>query len=567
MAAGQPIWSRVDEAQHWDFIAQLARGSYPVEGRTLIRPETLDLMAETGIYRWNVPGQWPSLTITSTAGLTTVPAYLKGYARRLWIVRHIWQFSYEAGQPPLFYLAALPFWLAGNGLAGAQGAVYAVRVFDALLVGCLGLLAFTLARLLFPGRPAVAWLSVAMVAILPGLLLNGTQVTNDTLAAVLGAATLLAALLGHRRGWPLRWQLLTGLAFGAAMATKLTTAGLALPVVVAFLWPYARPRAGLVTAGVAAAVFAPWLVLNLHLYGELLPSAATRALIGAIFEPASPAAGYLAGSLRNGFATFWAGEPYREVPLHQLTTYLMAVWCLLAVVGLALLLQRRREPWVPALVLTALACIGELLGTVLTLSVSGVGGWLPGRYLFPALAAAVVIVVGGSFVVLRGALPRAAFFGALTVAAGVNVGGFLLGFTGYPLEQRTGPAAASTFHQVQARASYAGVVVTADRLAADPVHQCLWVHISAHNGTAGPVEWWPVLYVRLPGRESVEGQYGGSSPFPDSFAAGTTVSGWAKVRIPPSELRWPETVTAAMVDIAADGYRHLGDLELQLVPA
>src|SRR5437588_1524406 len=121
VAAGQPIWSRVDEAQHWDFIAQLAHGAYPVEGRTMIRPETLDLMAETGIYRWNVPGQWPTPTIRSTAGFTTVPPYLKGYSHRLWIVRHIWQFSYEAGQPPLFYLVGLPFWLAGNALAGAQG--------------------------------------------------------------------------------------------------------------------------------------------------------------------------------------------------------------------------------------------------------------------------------------------------------------------------------------------------------------------------------------------------------------------------------------------------------------
>ena len=74
-------------------MAQLAHGTYPVEGRTLIRQQTLDLMAETGIYRWNVPGQWPVPPVRSTAQLQTVPAYLTGYARRLWIVRHIWQFS------------------------------------------------------------------------------------------------------------------------------------------------------------------------------------------------------------------------------------------------------------------------------------------------------------------------------------------------------------------------------------------------------------------------------------------------------------------------------------------
>lgn len=523
-------------------------------------------MAETGIYRWNVPGQWPVPTARSTSELTTVPPYLTGYPRRLWIVRHIWQFSYEGDQPPLFYLAALPFWAAGDALAGPQGAVYAVRVFNALLLGLLGLLALALARLLFPGERATAWLAVAMLAILPGLLLNGTQVTNDTLGAVIGAGVLLAALGGRTRGWPPRWALLTGVLFGAAMLTKLTTVGLALPLLAAFLWPR-RVAAGAVAVAAAVVVLAPWLAWNGHLYGHVLPSAATRSLLGEIFQPATLDAGYLAASLRNGFATFWAGEPYREVPLHQLTTYLMALWCLVGAVGLGLLLRRRRGPALSLLGLAALACIGELAWAMLTLSVSGIGGWMPGRYLFPAVATAVVIVVGGSFALLRTQAARAVLFGAFTLAAAVNTGGFLLGFTGYPLELRTGPAPGSSVYAVRAASGFAGVSVSADLLAADPVNQCLWVHLVARNGTPGTVEWWPVLYLKLPGHDSVEGQYGGSTAFPESFAAGATASGWAKVRIPPAELRWPEPVTAEMVDIAVDGYRRLGDLELQLGPA
>jgi 4-amino-4-deoxy-L-arabinose transferase-like glycosyltransferase len=566
VAAGQPIWSRVDEAQHWDYVAQLAHGTYPVEGRTLIRQDTLDLMAETGIFRWNVPGQQPVPMARSVSALTTVPAYLRGAARQLWIERHIWQFSYEADQPPLFYLAALPFWEVGNALAGSQGAVYAVRAFDALLVGLLGALALALARLLFPTEGATPWLAVVMLAVLPGALLNATQVTNDTLAAVLGAVTLLAAISGRRRGWPWRWQMLTGLAFGAAMLTKLTTVGLALPLAAAFCWPL-RIRRGAVTAAVAGLVLAPWLAWNEHLYGHLLPSAATRALLGQIFQPAALDAGYLAASLRNAFATFWAGEPYREVPLHQLTTYLMAFWCLLGAVGLALLLRRRAAPRFAALGLTALACAGELVWGVLTLRISGIGGWLPGRYLFPALVAAVVIVVGGSLAVLRAEWARGLLFGAFTFAAAVNVGGFLLGFTGFPVESRTGPAPSATVYAIHSVAAYAGVLVTADRLAADPLNQCLWIHITAHNGGASAAEWWPVLYVTLPGRSAVEGEYGGSTAFPDALGSGVTVNGWAKVPIAPSELRWPEPVTAQMVDIAVNGYREVGELELQLAPA
>src|SRR5438445_120598 len=89
VTAGQPIWSRVDEAQHWDFIAQLAHGAYPVEGQTMIRQETADLMAETAIFRWNVPGEQPIPLTRDGTRFTTVPPYLHGYARKLWIGRHI----------------------------------------------------------------------------------------------------------------------------------------------------------------------------------------------------------------------------------------------------------------------------------------------------------------------------------------------------------------------------------------------------------------------------------------------------------------------------------------------
>ncbi|HEX6489654.1 MAG TPA: hypothetical protein VF137_12385 [Candidatus Dormibacteraeota bacterium] len=576
VASGQPIWSRVDEAQHWDFVAHLAQGSYPVEGRTMILQSTVDLMAETGIFRWNVPGDQPLPLQREVSQFTTVPSYLHGYARRLWVQRHIWWFSYEAGQPPLYYLAAVPFWLAGNHLAGPEGAVYAVRVLDALLVGCLGLLAFLLARTVFPGRRVVAWLSAVVVAVLPGLLLNGSQVTNDTLAGVLGAATLLAAVRGLRSGWPARSVVLVGFLFGAALLTKLTTTGLALPLLAAFAWPSIRARKlvrrdllnGCVAAGIAVIVVVPWLVLNLHLYGHVLPSAASRNLIGAIFPTVVPSPGFVLSSLRNGFATFWAGEPYREVPLHQLTTYLMAAWCAVALYTIWRIYRRDPRGFVTTAVgLALLATAGEVMWSLVTLEVSGVGGHIPGRYLFPALAAIVVLCVGGLLEVVRTQAVRAAVFGLLVAGAAVNVGGFLLGFNGYPVVHRTGPSAASSYHLVRGQGDFFGARVTVDELAADPSNGSLWFHLTVVNTSDGPIEWWPVLYVTLPGGQSQEGQYSGSTQFPDSIAAGQSTSGWAKVPIQPFQLNWPTPMQAELVDIAADGYRHLGDLQLKLLPA
>lgn len=557
VALGQPVWSRVDEAQHADFVAQIAHGSYPIEGRTPIRQATLDLMAATGVFRWNVPGQEPVPVLRDIRGFQTVPPYLTGYARRLWIGRHLWTFSYEAVQPPLYYLAAAPFWLAGERVAGPLGGVYAVRVFSALLLASLGPLTLALAGLVLPGRRAAAWLAVAMVALTPGLVLNGTQVSNDPAAAALGAAALLAALRGRQAGWTLRLAVLTGILLGAAAAAKLTAAGLALPVAAAFLWPaetalHLRLARGAVAAVAAALVVAPWLALNLHLYGHLLPSQAGHDLLGAVFPPRFDL-GFLLESARNAFATFWAGEPYREVPLHQLTTYLMAAWLAVAAAGV----WRLRHSC-PLLGFAVLAGVAEVAWAFGTLSFAGVGGLTPGRYLYPCAAAVCALLAVGFLEVVHWQPARVAAIGLFAAGAAVNVSGFLLGFTGMPQQRPGMPAAGLPSYAVAARADYAGVTVAADRLVADAPQQCIWIHIQAVNGSGGPVDWWPVLYVR-----GIAGVYGDSSPFPDTLATGQQVAGWVKVPVPPSALAWP--VKAQMVDIAANGYRDLGGLTLVLV--
>jgi len=105
----------------------------------------------------------------------------------LWIRRHGWQFSYEAFQPPLYYLTALPAWLAGRAVGGPIGAVYAVRIFDAVLAALLAPMAMLIALRIWPARNAAGWSAAALTALLPGVALNLTSVTNDVLVSVLGA--------------------------------------------------------------------------------------------------------------------------------------------------------------------------------------------------------------------------------------------------------------------------------------------------------------------------------------------------------------------------------------------
>ena len=107
MALGQPVWSRVDEAAHYDVIAQFAAGIYPRDALTTIRPETLDVMRRTGVYGFVVDNTY----VQPDPGFQAMPDGLNDAEHVLWIRRHGYEYSYEAFQPPLYYALALPAWL------------------------------------------------------------------------------------------------------------------------------------------------------------------------------------------------------------------------------------------------------------------------------------------------------------------------------------------------------------------------------------------------------------------------------------------------------------------------
>src|SRR6266513_5433214 len=105
-------------------------------------------MQRSGVYGFVVDNEY----VKPDPGLQPMPSGLTPDAQVLWIRRHGWQFSYEAFQPPLYYVAALPAWLIGRTIGGPLGAVYAVRVFDALLAALLAPMAMLIALRIWPTR-------------------------------------------------------------------------------------------------------------------------------------------------------------------------------------------------------------------------------------------------------------------------------------------------------------------------------------------------------------------------------------------------------------------------------
>ena len=96
------------------------------------------------------------------------------------------------------------------------------------------------------------WIALALLlGVLPGALYDVQQAWNETL--LLGAIVIAAVLIDAGRGW---WAVLP-LAVGLATKQHLV---LLLPLF--WFWPGLGPRRTIAAVGGAAAITAPWLLLN-----------------------------------------------------------------------------------------------------------------------------------------------------------------------------------------------------------------------------------------------------------------------------------------------------------------
>src|SRR5438105_795459 len=502
MAFAQPVWQLTDEAQQYDVVAQYAHGVYPVEGKTTLQPETVDVMRLTGVYRWSPADTQPLPEQGDARTFTPPPSYLNGYAYQLWVRRHIWWFSYEAMQPPLFYAIAAPVWAISDHLGGALAAVYALRVLNALLLCLLAPLTL-LTGWLLTRRDDVSIAATIAVIALPGLALNGSQVTNDTLGAVLGTATALVALLVAGRPQA-RWAALLGVALGATLLAKLTAAGLAGGVALALAWlalsgisTWLR-QLGLVSlAGAACAlVLSPWLLLNLHTFGHLVPSAEAANLMGAATSGATYT---FAQSLMYCFVTFWTGEHMNTVPLTGAMALGSLAFAMLGIVGVQRLLRGtgRISAAAGSLAILSATVGGQIAWALVIPLVSGVGGMTPGRYLYPAVVPALLLLTAGIWALFKPELSRMAL-AAIVVLGVLNLGLYAQGYTAWYQEPRYDPLTATMSQDINLAGSYSGVEIDVDRLLVDHTQHTIWLHLIVKNHRSDNADWWSEPLVTFP---------------------------------------------------------------------
>lgn len=387
-----PVWALVDELAHFDYVVTVGQ-----DARLPVLEEDL------------VSGR--ALVLGGGAGGDPAQLGLRGQ-------------SYEAFQPPLYYVLLAPVaTVGGESLA----TVRVLRLVGVLLLGVAVWLTWLLARRVFADdeddEAALAAFALALcVFVLPAVVIRGVTIANTALALPLALAVVLLCWDALERG-DARRLVAAGAALGLALLTRLELAVLA-PLLLGVAW--VLWRRGRVAAGPAAAavglpglLLAPWLAWNLHRYGALTASDIARDMQEPVLNPDGRT--YGVSDLADGGRRIIGGA----LPEEWWVRYLSGTWraardlvaVVVVLVPAALAFVRPPERAARALAFLVAPLVLTVAGLAFVLLASQFDLLKP-RYLHPVLPAYALFV---ALVLRRWLPPRAIAALAAAVTAGIVV--------------------------------------------------------------------------------------------------------------------------------------------------
>ncbi len=397
-----PPWQAPDEPAHYNYIAFLVR-----EGRLPV------LMM----------GDYPHFYLEEIK------------SRRFPPDMSIEPIRYEFHQPPLYYILASPIY------AISGGNLLALRLFSVVIGAGVVVVAFFIAREIFPEGVELALGTAAFVAFVPMHTAMSSSVNNDSLAELIIGLFLLEMVRLIKKGWPEEalWRPSVFIALG--FLTK-TTAYIAFVLYLVFFglltWRRLPLKKGLrlLTFSLWPLLFAlPWFARNMAVYGLNDPFGLARHDSIVVGQPrtyqwleAMGAFGLLKAFLLTSFRSFWGQFGWMAVPMDERVYAFLALACLFALWGFLHWLPQGWRALKDAQRLGLILLALSLLLTALSFL------WYnlkfvqhQGRYLFPAL-----IPLGLGFSLgLRESLKRKAIVTAglilALVALVLVVKGFLSG--------------------------------------------------------------------------------------------------------------------------------------------
>jgi 4-amino-4-deoxy-L-arabinose transferase-like glycosyltransferase len=275
------IFASVDELPHVSYVQDIAdQGALPFLGRTYVYWQMEAIEQDTYPRRSSVDPRHYGLA---------------GY-------------SYEAFQPPLYYLLAVPaFEIPSN----YRDKVIAVRLFDLLLLAAALAVLWPLARAVARERWKAAYAAALAVVLWPGVIVRVITVSNAALELPLTLLYVLAVWEATRRRDP-RLLLAAAGVLGLCLLTAMTLIFL-IPLLALPAWSLLRERRDrgtLIWLGAAAilplALLAPWVASNEVRYGALTATALAKQLQAPVVDPSGRSYGV-------GSVLAWLGRLDRAV--------------------------------------------------------------------------------------------------------------------------------------------------------------------------------------------------------------------------------------------------------------
>jgi hypothetical protein len=323
--------------------------------------------------------------------------------------------DYEAHQPPLYYLLAVPLFASTADLPLNQQLV-ALRLLSVIAGGGLLFLTYHIVQTIFSHDTSLALTTTALVAFIPMHITMTAAVNNDALAELVVASILFVSVLrAYSRLGRQQFVLVGGVLYGLGLLTKTTT----YPAVIVLFageavhwWLDERGKSGfsvrpLVTlAGVALALSLWWFTRNAVVYGSHDVFGLERHDAVVVGQPRTAdwiaQHGWVAYWDRAGeftFKSFWGIFGWMGVFMDQRIYVLLALLTGVAVVGFILYLMRDAAN--PARTSNRQRAALGLLGLDLLLTMV-VYVWYnttfvqhQGRYLFPGLIAIALFAALG----------------------------------------------------------------------------------------------------------------------------------------------------------------------------
>ena len=378
-AAFLPPWGLIDEAQHLHYIQYIAEEQMlPVAGDLYLSEEIVASLFAT--RRWET-FQWTPPPVADPLEMG-----LEGH-------------SYEAYQPPLFYLLMTPAYLALPDDMLIK--VYGLRAVVVLLSLVTVWATYRTAQILLPQYPRLSfWAGLILVAI-PERAFATSRINNDVLLEVVAALLMLTLTHALVDGVTRRRALLLGLLLGLSVWVKISAGVLGVPILL-LLWLQRRQGAmwrQLGWVAVAGAPFGLALALrNLFTYGDLTGFGAFDQL-HRLTPPDTTLNGIwlTLASLPNHFwLVWWKGSEIGSNALITCFYGLMGVVLALAWGRLYFDLGRQRLGRTRAM--AALIYGATVLINALALLSSYYEGMVPvlqGRFMLPAMVPFVILLAWG----------------------------------------------------------------------------------------------------------------------------------------------------------------------------